>query len=713
MLGKKALLEWMAPRLSILAIAAGILAVHGPLDRLERAAYDTWLTRHATPPWPGDFAVLRIDDAAIRALSSDGQWPLRRAAAADLFDRLREAGAKTIVFDGLLRTKTDPETDARVAKSLSNVLLPIGYLGEPAELSAALKERALLPIAVERPALGPGEGLMGPVDEFAAAAAGLGHVIGDPDPDGLARTHYPFFAVGGKALPSLALRAVTAQAGDDPAKVRWSPASLALPGRTAMPLVDGTLVLEITPAVGPPPGATALELLDPARAEEMRRLYAGKLVLVYMETLRDSEPTALGNETYGGILMAHEIRSIASAHAPRFVPRLFVLAPLLLVLLAAAGTVSRWMPWRIVVIGACAAIAWLSFQRLVFDRTDLFAPLVDPIALAGLSSIALAAHATRTSELERRRLKSLLATAKGAPRPDELPTMASSDSRASTSLLAGVRELQNPVEVGKYTVHRTLGRGGMGAIFLAIDNELQRPVALKILEAASGDAFNRFRREALAVARISHPNVVQIYEVGLHAEVPYLVMEYVAGGTLADLLRDPDVDRLPWERSARIMLGVARGLGAAHARGIVHRDVKPPNVLLEKAGGDVAKVADFGIAKLGGANAEQLTRDGAVLGTLGYLAPEQVAGIAVDARADVYAMAATWFRLLTGTKAFEGTTQELLSAALHRQMPDPRIHVPEIPREVSALLLRMGSRDRLERPKDGDAVAAEIEALLR
>src|SRR5690606_3055883 len=129
--------------------------------------------------------------------------------------------------------------------------------------------------------------------------------------------------------------------------------------------------------------------------------------------------------------------------------------------------------------------------------------------------------------------------------------------------------------------------------------------------------FRRFRREAMAVARLSHPGVVQIYELGLDAPVPYLVMEYVPGGTAAGLLAGP----LPWARASRMVASAARGLGAAHAVGIVHRDVKPANLLLPDRLGDAVKVADFGVAKL--SDAEPLTREGAIVGTIGYLSPEQ------------------------------------------------------------------------------------------
>jgi pimeloyl-ACP methyl ester carboxylesterase len=273
-------------------------------------------------------------------------------------------------------------------------------------------------------------------------------------------------------------------------------------------------------------------------------------------------------------------------------------------------------------------------------------------------------------------------------------------------LLAGALAADAPFQLGRFLVGRTLGAGGMGSVFLAEDRDLGRRVALKVMHRSDADAYRRFRREAMAVASLSHPSVVQVHELGLDASVPYLVMEHVPGGTAADLGDAP----LPWRRASRLIASAARGLGAAHAVGIVHRDIKPANLLLPDREGDHAKVADFGVAKLAGA--EALTREGAVVGTLGYLAPEQARGEPVDARADVWALGATWFRLLTGRRPFDGTAAEILAATIATPFPDPRAHAPDVPAEVSALVRRMCALDPAARPADGQAAADAIEALL-
>jgi len=297
------------------------------------------------------------------------------------------------------------------------------------------------------------------------------------------------------------------------------------------------------------------------------------------------------------------------------------------------------------------------------------------------------------------------------PRPGPTPPTAYVRPRGSEPalerMLAGIDVGDEPFQMGRFLVHRTLGSGGMGAVYLAEDRDLGRKVAIKVMHRSDGEAYRRFRREATAVAQLSHPAVVQIYELGLDGSVPYLVMEYVAGGTVAELGEEP----LPWRRATRLIASAARGLGAAHAVGIIHRDLKPANLLLPDRDGDHAKVADFGVAKLAGA--EALTHDGAVIGTLGYLAPEQARGEPVDARADVWALGATWFRLLTGRRPFDGTAAEIIAATLaEAPVPDPRLYAPDVPAEVVALVLRLCSYDREARPAHGHAAADAIEALL-
>ncbi len=193
---------------------------------------------------------------------------------------------------------------------------------------------------------------------------------------------------------------------------------------------------------------------------------------------------------------------------------------------------------------------------------------------------------------------------------------------------------------GRYVLERELGRGGMATVWLALDEELHRPVAVKMLDdplAGDPEIHDRFLREARIAARLAHPNLVRVFDVGEHEGRPYIVMELVRGRSLAGRRAGAD-------EAVRIALDVLAGLEAAHAAGVIHRDLKPHN-LLEREDG-VIKIADFGIARA--AADTRITKIGTVLGTAAYLPPEQAAGDEVTEKADVYALGVTLYELLTG-----------------------------------------------------------------
>ena len=204
---------------------------------------------------------------------------------------------------------------------------------------------------------------------------------------------------------------------------------------------------------------------------------------------------------------------------------------------------------------------------------------------------------------------------------------------------------------GEYSFERELGRGGMGVVYLARDVQLDRPVAIKVLPAALAardDVKARFLREARTAASLSHPNIVPIHRVGELAGVPFFVMTFVDGPTLGERLRE----RGPVSASvmAQILRDVAQALGYAHSRGVVHRDIKPDNILLDTATGR-AVVTDFGIAAIKGDSGE-----GPVSGTLGFISPEQLAGVSADGRSDLYSLGVVAHLALNGTMPDEGST---------------------------------------------------------
>jgi eukaryotic-like serine/threonine-protein kinase len=269
-----------------------------------------------------------------------------------------------------------------------------------------------------------------------------------------------------------------------------------------------------------------------------------------------------------------------------------------------------------------------------------------------------------------------------------------------------------PVSIGllpeRYANAEQIGRGGMGEIFRATDTALGRAVAIKVLDDRYAQDFSvreRFTREALAVARLSgNPNIVTIYDVGEQGDRPFIVMEYLPGGSLEQRLRDEGAQQpaqaLTWLEQA------ANALDAAHRNGIVHRDVKPANLLLDGHGR--VHVADFGIASAAGMHS--LTQTGTVLGTASYLSPEQASGESTSAASDLYSLGIVAFELLTGRRPFEGDTiAEEAAAHVNADVPSVQTFSPRLPHELDAVFGRALSKEPTWRFSSG----AEFVAALR
>jgi eukaryotic-like serine/threonine-protein kinase len=263
------------------------------------------------------------------------------------------------------------------------------------------------------------------------------------------------------------------------------------------------------------------------------------------------------------------------------------------------------------------------------------------------------------------------------------------------------------VIAGRYELQEELGRGGMGQVWLGFDQELDRPVAVKFQDQDRQAGEARFEREAHAAAALSHPNIVRIYDYGAAEGRPFIVLEHIAGGTLADRLASgkalPDCD------AEHIARDVAAALAHAHAHGIVHRDLKPSNILLDAEGR--AKLGDFGIARSG--EQSTLTEAGTMLGTAAYMSPEQATGEApVGPPADVYAFGVIVFQMLTGRPPFEGDSA-LEIALKHRTAKPPPVETyrGDAPVRLAALASRALSKEPAGRPPDGTALLKALDGL--
>jgi len=258
----------------------------------------------------------------------------------------------------------------------------------------------------------------------------------------------------------------------------------------------------------------------------------------------------------------------------------------------------------------------------------------------------------------------------------------------------------------RYAVGELLGRGGMAEVYLATDQVLDRPVAVKILGSwLSSDAtfIERFRREALAAARISHPNLVAVYDAGSEGDLHYIVMEHVPGETLADVLGRER--RIPPVRATEIASSVGDALAVAHAAGIVHRDVKPANVMLTPDGR--VKLMDLGIAR--GIEGESITRASSILGTAGYVSPEQARGERVDHRSDIYSLGCVLYEMLTGRQPFEADNPVAVAFKHVHEAPLPPTSLEaSTPPGLEAVVLRAMEKDPASRFPSAAAMTSAL-----
>jgi len=319
--------------------------------------------------------------------------------------------------------------------------------------------------------------------------------------------------------------------------------------------------------------------------------------------------------------------------------------------------------------------------------------MIDPVTTEQLAKFMV------KEMLERAEKDRLVAYFRTRPGPTPMST---GESTGDHSLSPG------SVFAGRYTVEEVLGRGGMGVVYRALDRQLGEQVAIKVLrpELSTLDStvLERFKQELRLARRITHRNVVRTYDLGEAGGTYYITMELVRGTTLATFIQDAGTLDVP----ATLTIGkqLCRALEVAHEEGIVHRDIKPQNLLVDRAG--FLKVMDFGIARLAegrAASGEALTAIGVVVGTPQYMAPEQLFGEAVDHRTDLYATGAVLFECLTGRAVYASASlSELGAFHLRHSPPDPATYNPGVPSELSRIILRALAH----RPDDRWPTAAEL-----
>jgi len=267
------------------------------------------------------------------------------------------------------------------------------------------------------------------------------------------------------------------------------------------------------------------------------------------------------------------------------------------------------------------------------------------------------------------------------------------------------------VLAGRYEIASLLGQGGMARVFQGTDRVLDRTVAIKVLspQFADDDQFvARFRREAQAAAGLNHPNIVGVYDTGDQGDVHFIVMEYVEGRTLRDVIRG-DGPLLP-ERAAEIGEAVARALSSAHQAGLVHRDIKPGNIMLTREG--EVKVMDFGIART--STGDTLTQTAAILGTASYLSPEQAQGLSVDTRSDIYSLGCVLYEMLTGRAPFIGDSPVAIAYMHVKEDPVPPSRLnQDVPPTLDSVVLKCMAKNPANRYESAEELRADLERARR
>jgi CHASE2 domain-containing sensor protein/tRNA A-37 threonylcarbamoyl transferase component Bud32 len=661
-------------RRQLLLVAVGLLAaaIAGLaqqthlLRRLEQQSVDVrFQVRGSKPPAAASKVVLvEVDNSTFNYLRNHdlpARWPFPRRDHARVIDQLRRAGAKVIGFDVQFSEESDRRDDNALIRS-------VGRAGNVVLSTTVVEPDGNTPI------LGGNQAL----DRLGARVGNTSLAL---DSDGVVRgTQY---SIAG--LRTFGVVAAEADTG------RPVPASLFGGPRTPVPI----------DYAGPPGTFRSVPYWRVLTGRFPPGLFKGKIVIVgaSAESLQDLHQTAVsGTPMPGPELLANTTATVLSGiplrQAPTSTTILLILLLALLVPLAGMrlGTIG------VLLVGAGVLVAWSLTTQIAFDAGSQL-DYVDPLAALALATFGTVLVGLAADSRERRRLRTLFAADSEGVVADVLGP-------------AGERPLEPTAIIAGYRIEEPIGRGGMGVVYRATQEALGRDVAVKLIVPEHGrdPAFReRFKLESRLAAAIEHVNVIPVYEAGEDDELLFIAMRLVHGTDLAAALRGGRT--LEPRRTALLIGQLAGALDAAHAAGLVHRDVKPANVLLTGDAPEHVYLTDFGIAKsIGGGG---VTAAEGWAGTLDYLAPEQIRGEEIGAGVDIYALAGVLYQCLTGEVPFPRDSDAAkLWAHLNAPPPAPSERCEGLPSTIDAVVARAMAKDPGERyPTAGELARACAAAL--
>ncbi len=743
---------------TLFASATGML--NGP----ELFLYDLRLKGNPAPHVSERILPIPIDDASTARI---GRWPWSRPITAELARDLGNEGARAVLLDLTYTDRTTEEEDARFVEVMSEArgaisaffVLPVATNGEDltAEQRAALEKLDArfpftLPGASEAlPDAPRAERVFVPLAGLVERGPGLAVASLDKrkDRDGIARRVPLLFRRGDKWLPSITLALACKWYDVEPSRLIVEPGRITIPGGKAPGEAAHDVVIPVDSA-----GRMLVRFAKPGMlasrfrsAYTVRNALAGEdrramprvndtIALVYLSYVGNSDlhDTPVGLDHPGGLVVGEAVNTILTGAHVRVTSwwiTILIIAIEALVLLAAT---ARWTSYRLGIATVAVDFVLFTGAFALFNATAIMVPLASAAMFAVTSGAALVVWRTFLEDRERidmlftlralqnqalkeRRNAAANPTTIGASTGASEVTDALRRNVEYSRFIDSLRDIEalENTYVGKhYRLLNLIDEGGMGLVFRAYDEALDRVVAIKVLTRYSAKLLKRFQTEARAVGQLQHPNVVQVFAVAKEGDIPYIVMEYVNGRSLSQRIRDDGP--LPIAQAVEVILQVARGLDAAHVRQIIHRDIKTSNVLLTPDG--TAKVIDFGIAKFFkqqsvGVDGEGLTGEKEVVGTADYMSPEQGSGKPVDARSDIYSLGITLYRTLTGRLPFKADdTVAVLLKQMRDPLPDVRIARPDVPDELVGILLKMVEKRPEDRYPSCQDLCRDLESFL-